>query len=149
MMNSRWLAIWIVRGMVLVAVLVGGMVPAQAQGPDATVRPDTLNMRFGPGSEYAVIASLTRGTALTLLAQDDIPGNGIWVWSQTAEGTQGWVSSDYLDIRPDLNLDALPVRPAPDSLGTPIEPTTPILLPSRKTHRQPAARSPKDRDFRR
>ncbi len=106
--------LWIVT---LLVMLVAAALPALAQGPDATVRPDALNMRSGPGSQYSVVVKLSRGAPLTLLARDDVGGNGIWVWARTAEGVEGWVSSDYLDIRSDLDLGTLPVRAAPDSLG--------------------------------
>ncbi|MBN1963456.1 MAG: SH3 domain-containing protein [Anaerolineae bacterium] len=123
-MQSRSAVIWIVRVLVVVALALP-VFPALAQGPDATVVPDTLNMRYGPGAEYAVIARLVRGQELTLLARDDIPMNGIWVWARTTDGTEGWVSSDYLTVRPDLNLEMLPVRPAPADFGTPVEETPP------------------------
>ncbi len=105
--------------LLLVALVMA--IPARAQDPDATVRPDILNMRHGPGSEYAAVAVLSRGTALTLLAQDDQPGGGIWLYARTPDGTEGWVLSDYLIIRADLNINTLPTQPAPADLGTPAE----------------------------
>lgn len=122
-----------VRSLTLRAVLTALLltlvcsIPAHAQGgADATVRPDTLNMRSGPTSDYGVVVRLARGTALTLLAQDDVPNNGIWVYARTPDGTEGWVSSDYLDLRADFNLDALPVMPASGDPGAPpVEPETP------------------------
>ena len=117
-MHNRSRMIWTLHILILVALLNGSrLAPAYAQGPDATVIPDTLNMRYGPGGQYAVVAQLARGAELALLASDDLPNNGIWVWARTADGIEGWVSSDYLSIRPDLSLDALPVRPAPDIAG--------------------------------
>jgi uncharacterized protein YraI len=127
----------VLAAVVLVSV---GIVPVKAQSsPDATVVPDMLNMRHGPGDQYAVIAKLARGTALTLLARDDIPLNGIWVWARTADGTEGWVSSDYLEVRADLNLDALPVRPAPDDIGTPLQESATPAAPAEQE--APAAAS--------
>lgn len=124
-MRARTLTLRMVVYTLWVAVIVAGMLnmtglaPARAQSaPDATVRPDVLNMRYGPDSKYAEITQLTRGTALTLLARDDLPNNGIWVYARTPNGVEGWVSSDYLNVRADLNLDTLPVRPAPADLGT-------------------------------
>jgi uncharacterized protein YraI len=108
----------------LVAALILGGVwtgPARAQAPDATVRPDVLNMRYGPGSTYTVVVALARGTALTLVAQDDQPGGGIWLFARASDGTEGWVLSDYLDIRADLNIATLPTRPAPTDTGTPVD----------------------------
>ncbi|MBN2304928.1 MAG: SH3 domain-containing protein [Anaerolineae bacterium] len=100
----------------LLASIVG-MAPALAQGPDATVRPDLLNMRHGPGDNYAVIAQLSRGTALSLLGQ-----NGSWVYASAEDGTEGWLATAYLDIRADLDLNALPFRDAPADTGVPMQP---------------------------
>ena len=49
-------------GWALLLVALVMVIPARAQDPDATVRPDILNMRHGPGSQYATIAALPRGT---------------------------------------------------------------------------------------
>ena len=108
-------------GWALLLVALVMVIPARAQDADATVRPDILNMRHGPGSQYATVASLPRGTALTLIAQDDQPGGGIWLYARTPDGTEGWVLSDYLIIRADLDITALPTQPAPGDLGTPVE----------------------------
>ncbi len=127
-MPPRPLALTLLSALVALALLPGaaGLSPARAQGgPDATVIPATLNMRYGPGTEYAVIVQVGRGAALALLARDEVPANGLWLYSRTADGVEGWLLSDYLDIRPDLNLDALPVRPAPGDLGTPGEVAAP------------------------
>jgi len=87
------------------------MVGAQG-GADATVIPDQLNLRSGPGTEYSVVAKLGRGTALSLLGRDDVPANGLWLYARTAEGAEGWALSDYLEVRADFDLEALPIRPA-------------------------------------
>jgi len=124
-MPPRSLALMWLLALIALALLAGtaGLSPARAQaGPDATTFPDQLYMRSGPGTGHAVVATLLRGTALTLLARDDVPANGLWLYSRTADGTEGWLLSDYLEIRPDLNLDALPVRPAE---GEPAAPDAP------------------------
>lgn len=134
------LGVWVTR-VLLLTIAVGGLwlIPAEAQGgPDATVVPDGLNMRFGPGNQYSIVGRLVRGQTLTLLAREDIPHNGIWVWANTVENVQGWVSADYLDIRDDLNLETLPVRPAPDASGQqPAEQPTPD--PAAQAQTQPEA----------
>ncbi|MCD4684587.1 MAG: SH3 domain-containing protein [Anaerolineae bacterium] len=98
---------------------VVGLIPAAAQGSDATVVPDSLNMRHGPGEHYAVIAQLARGTGLTLLGRDT---NGWWVFSRTPSGQEGWLSTGYLDVRADLDVMSLPFREAPADTGTPMDP---------------------------
>jgi len=108
-------SMWIMRVVVLAAILAGGLgvIPARAQEPDAVVIPDRLNLRAGPGTQYAAIASLARETALALLARENIPDNGLWVFVRTPDGTEGWVLADYLSVRADIDLGRLPVRPAP------------------------------------
>ncbi|MBP8973959.1 MAG: SH3 domain-containing protein [Anaerolineae bacterium] len=126
-MLPRSLALTLLLALAALALLAGaaGLSPARAQtGPDATVFPDQLYMRSGPGTEYAIVATLVRGAALTLLARDEVPANGLWLYSRSADGAEGWLLSDYLEIRPDLNLDALPVRPAEG------EPTAPEAPPA-------------------
>lgn len=110
-------SMWIMRVMVLAAVLVGGLgaIPSHAQEPDAVVIPDRLNLRAGPGTQYAAIASLTREMPLALLARENIPDNGLWVFVRTPDGAEGWVLADYLSVRADIDLGRLPVRPAPDA----------------------------------
>ncbi len=124
-MQKRTLALWT---LITLAVLVGGTwtAPLAAQGdPDATVRPDVLNMRHGPASAYAVVAELTRGTALTLLGQ-----NGPWVYARTPEGQEGWLATAYLDLRPGFDLNTLPFRDAPADQGTPVEQAAPANDPA-------------------
>jgi uncharacterized protein YraI len=102
----------------LIVVIVFSAVPVMAQdGADATVVPDRLNMRHGPGSQYAVIAQLARGTTLTLLGQ-----NGSWVYGRTPDGQAGWLASGYVELRAGLTMDMLPFRDAPPDLGTPMDP---------------------------
>lgn len=114
---------WIVRLLVLLAVIAGGLsaLPAQAQEPDAVVIPDRLNMRFGPGTEYAVVARLMRDMPLALIARDGEADNELWVVARTPDGTEGWVNVAYLTVRETLDTNALPVRPAPSSLGSALD----------------------------
>lgn len=120
MADSRVLR-WMLRALVLLAVVASGLsvIPARAQAPDAIVVPDRLNMRFGPGTEYAVVARLTRDMPLALIARDGVADNALWVVARAPDGTEGWVLVDYLTVRDDLNPNQLPVRAAPGSLGTP------------------------------
>jgi uncharacterized protein YraI len=128
-------------GWALLLVALVMVIPARAQEPDATVRPDILNMRHGPGSQYASVAQLTRGTALTLIAQDDQPGGGIWLYARAPDGTEGWVLSDYLIIRADLDITALPTQAAPADLGTPVENQPQAEAPAEPQSQSPAPAS--------
>lgn len=97
-------------------------------GADATVIPDQLNLRSGPGTDYDIVAKLGRGTALTLLGRDDVPANGLWVYVYSGDGAEGWALSDYLQVRPDLDLETLPVRAAPTDAPAP-QPASPAVAP--------------------
>ena len=104
----------------LLIIVVVSSLPVGAQGADATVRPDVLNMRYGPGSQYDVVAELSRDTALSLLAIDNIADSLLWVYARrTSDGQEGWVAVDYLDLAPTVNLDVLPYRDAPSSTTDP------------------------------
>ncbi len=61
-----------------------------------------LNLRDGPGTAYVGLTKLSAGTQLDLVAQA-----GEWLKVQTADGTSGWVSADYLNLQ-DGVLDRVP-----------------------------------------
>ncbi len=79
------------------------LIPARAD--DATPSPNTAgsaqemmttveaNVRSGPGESHTVVATLARGTHVTVL---DIGPNGWWARVQAADGTQGWVAARLL-----------------------------------------------------
>ncbi len=132
-MDNHRLSRTLVRRVLILALLVTLVMPgvaAYAQGDDATVVPDMLNMRHGPGSEYAITAKLARGTVVALLARDDVPANGLWLYVRTPDGAQGWLLSDYLDIDASLDLEALPVQAPPPDLGTPMQEETAPAAPA-------------------
>jgi cell wall-associated NlpC family hydrolase len=58
-----------------------------------TVNTSNLALRDGPGTTYVGLTRLSNGTSLELLAS-----YGDWLQVQTAQGTVGWVSGEYLDI---------------------------------------------------
>ncbi len=70
-------------------------------GLTATVDTSYLNMREGPGTQFAVIAVLQRGTQVVLTGQV----SDYWVQVREPTGLVGWVSSSYLDYN---NLNVTP-----------------------------------------
>lgn len=57
-----------------------------------------LNIRQGPGTNYAVIASLPSGAGVTAIARSQDSG---WVQIQLEDGeNSGWVSAPFLDLSP-------------------------------------------------
>ncbi len=107
----------------LLVIMIVSSLPVSAQDTDATVRPDLLNMRSGPGSQYDVVAELTRGTALAVLAIDNVPDAFLYVYARRLSDSQeGWVAVDYLDLTPGFDLNALPYRDAPAGPPAPDQP---------------------------
>lgn len=62
----------------------------------ANVAVTTLNMREGPGTEYAVVGSVPQGTTLTVLSRN---ADGAWwyVCCVTGTDTPGWASAELLE----------------------------------------------------
>lgn len=59
----------------------------------AIVKPNKLNVRYGPGSEYAkIMEPLVKNTKVKIL--ESVNG-----WSKIEIGIIGWVKSDYIDIQ--------------------------------------------------
>jgi hypothetical protein len=72
-----------------------GASPAQAK-PDTSdkqvrVTADRLNVRSGPGTDNAVVASVVKGSILIELGRD-----GDWMNVKTPDGTLGWAAARYL-----------------------------------------------------
>jgi uncharacterized protein YraI len=65
-----------------------------------------LNIRSGPGTEYARVATLPAGSVVGFTGFVD--GTGEWAQVDAASGPLGWVAVDYLSSVP----DGLQVRPA-------------------------------------
>jgi hypothetical protein len=77
--------------------------PTDAMG---TVTANILNVRSGPGLNYAVIGALTRGEQVRLLGRNNA---ATWLRMETSAGFQGWVSAQYIrSSGPILDLPTLP-----------------------------------------
>ena len=79
----------------------GGTGGGTGAGLTATVDTSYLNMREGPGTEFAVVTVLRRGTSVVLTGQV----SDYWVQVREPTGYVGWVSSSYLDFN---NLNVSP-----------------------------------------
>ena len=76
---------------------IGGTVKLTPDAPPSSsstvyrTTASTLNLRSGPGTGYAVIGKLKKGTGCTILKS-----SGNWRKIKTLKGTVGWVSRNYL-----------------------------------------------------
>lgn len=87
------------------AALSGPLLPgvAAAESAAATAAPtatgivnaDRLNIRSGPGTTHAVVASVARGTHLTVLET-----GAEWIRVRTEDGKEGWAAAKYVAIEP-------------------------------------------------
>ena len=74
-------------------VLIGSMMTVAAFAEGATVTGNSVNLRSGPGTNYRVIASLSKGASVTVTDQS----NSEW-YAVSYNGTTGFVSSRYLSF---------------------------------------------------
>jgi uncharacterized protein YraI len=81
-----------------------------AQSATATVATDDgrLNLRAGPGTEYAIIGKGENGATYPVLGRDDA---GDWLQLDLGDGEADWASAAYLEVAGDVQ--SLPVQPAP------------------------------------
>jgi hypothetical protein len=94
-----------------------GLAPIAAAAGDgaaeraARVAANSLNLRGGPGTGYAVVRSLPRDTRVTIVAVQ-----GDWSQLRLEDGTTGWAASKYLEAAPaDTDGEAVPVEGEPDA----------------------------------
>ena len=81
-------------------------------GQMATIGEDLVNLRAGPGTDYAIIAQLAAGAELQIVGRG---AENDWVYVQPEDGDAGWVFASYLTGIDDM--DALVVvTPDPDVL---------------------------------
>ena len=96
----------------------------------------SVNVRQGPGAEFAVITTAEPGAEVLVLAQSD---DGLWSQIRLASGVEGWMSSSLLRLRPGAGAPAAPT-PAPSD--TPTAAATP--LPATNTPAPMATALPTD-----
>lgn len=85
--------------------------PAPSGGAQFTVTADTLNVRSGPDKSNAAVGTVSRGTVVTAVAEQ----NG---WRQITAPVAGWVSAQYLQAAAaqfTVTADSLNVRSGPGS----------------------------------
>jgi len=81
---------------------------ASPTSPDAVINHATVNLREGPGEDYAITKSYPQGTALRVLGQ--VP-RGEWLKVRTPDGAIGWMYASYLRV----NLKIIPLAEAPST----------------------------------
>lgn len=95
--------------------------PVPVTGGTATVNIYRLNVRQGPGTNFAIITTLNRGDVLQLAGYRNAAAT--WIKVILPNGTQGWLSAVYVITSvPIVNLavenNATPVTPTPTPVPT-------------------------------
>lgn len=110
---------------VVAAAFTETVAPTSTTAPTATVAPTStpsitalvnaamVNVRSGPGVEFAVLGGVKMDETIVLLGRN---ADGSWLKMKTEAGQMGWVSSPYMTLPVDLN--AIP-EVAPDVIPTP------------------------------
>lgn len=77
--------------------------------PTAYVQAALLNIREGPGGDFAILAMAKAGDALPVMGKATLDADGSEWWQVIFEGVPGWVSGEYVTaLGP---LDGVPVIP--------------------------------------
>ncbi len=92
-----------------------------------------VNVRSGPSKQYPSLGTVKAGAELTLLARYDI-----WLQVETAQGTAGWIASDFVNVSPFI-LRRVPTAKSIPALPTPKLAAKPATKP---TAPQPVAPKP-------
>lgn len=109
---------WLILIVVVFGVLgaLGDRPSSSASGSSSSrsafVNSPGLNLRSGPGREYAIVTSLLRGDPVQILGSDSRDSR--WVRVQAA-GSEGWVNSDYLSDRRESAVTAVTSNGPPAS----------------------------------
>jgi uncharacterized protein YgiM (DUF1202 family) len=130
-----------------VVELIGGQIVVEAAAATPTPRPGvtaepgtpqlrlTINIahvRSGPGVDYPVVGSVSRGDAITVVGYAD---NGNWFNVQLPSGRWGWIGATVTEPVGDWTLDEVdevknvpPPPPTPENNCDPAYPT--VCIPS-------------------
>lgn len=101
--------------------------------PEAVVSNSLLNVRSGPGTNYARVGQVRQGTSLEIVGRNR---EGTWVAVVTPDGDEAWVILTYVSVN--VSVDDLPIIDAPP-------PPTPAPQPTRSS--SPAAPAPRGTGF--
>jgi len=92
---------------------------APSSTPETTVKVsgDSVNLRTGPGANFAKVRMLTSGELLILLGR---LSDNTWLYVKTSDGQEGWIETTLVDLAGN-NVDYHPVKtPPPPEIPTPV-----------------------------
>ena len=114
--------------------------PVPATIPQVTVVADLLNVRAGPGVEYALIATVPQGTVLRAEGRTE---DGQWLLVCCVNEQWGWVLNQPELVSLNFELNSLPAvivpTPVPTTIPTRPLPPTATPIPTRPVWPTPTA----------
>jgi dipeptidyl aminopeptidase/acylaminoacyl peptidase len=116
MKTLRYTVLILVAATLLMLLPVLAAPVAAADGPQLTVQVPTLNLRQGPGTNYAVIGKLTQGAQAAIIGRNTA---GDWYQVRPADGGTGWVTSSPAFVKVSGDLTTVPVVSAPAPAAKP------------------------------
>lgn len=87
---------------------------------DKEVRIPEMNLRSGPGTQFARLGQIVRGTEVIVLES-----LGEWRRIMTPKEVTLWISRDFVQLPPSIEQ---PARPEPTPTATPVPIPTPITI---------------------
>jgi hypothetical protein len=101
---GRWTRRLLTAGLAVAALLVISVTPAAAAGSYSTT--GSINVRYGPGTNFNVVTTVASGTSFTLICQwqggTNVNGNATWDEVTFSNGSVGAIS-DYWTTTPSWN----------------------------------------------
>jgi spore germination protein YaaH len=82
--------------------------PIASAGAEAVVTNNLLNLRAGPGTNYARVGQVRQSNKLEILGRN---AEGTWIKILTSGGSEAWVILTYVDIN--VSIDDVPIVEAP------------------------------------
>lgn len=99
--------------------------PTPTLAAQAEVIGDVLNVRSGPGTEYAVIGQVRRGNSYEVVGR---AASGAWWQICCVDGDPGWVASNLVRVSGAVDAVAWVEAPTPTSTPTAVPASSPTHL---------------------
>lgn len=88
------------------------------------VKPRSLRVRGGPGTDHPILSELSRGEEVEVVSSES--ANKPWVQIRSGQQMTGWIFKEYVE---ELPPEPKPEPPAPETAEAPKKPERPPVIP--------------------